>query len=83
MYLWSELISHKSSSIWINVIIFIIHSPCRFSNFEQSGLGVKISDLESCEIYSIHVVLGGAEVVLRDRGVGQHLSRGRHCPSIL
>ena len=72
-YLWCKLISHKASSVWISVlnVILILIFAGRLGNLKQSGLRVKISDLEPGEVNTIHIVLRSTEVVLGDVGVFQ------------
>ena len=68
MYLWCELISNKSSSIWINILpvflsVLLLPRAGGLGDLEEGGGGGDVPDLEPGEVDPVHVCLGRAEVI--------------------
>ena len=74
-----ELVPDKSASVGVNILnvdICLATLGRGLGYLEQSLLGVQVPDLEPGEVDAVDIVLGGAEVVLGDRGQLQHLGGG-------
>ena len=82
-YLGCELISHKSTRIWINFIVAWLYISWRLGYLEQGCIAMKIPDFESREIYLINIVLWRTKVILSDGEVFEDLSRTCHSLSVL
>ena len=68
MYLWCELISNKSSGVWIEILpiflsILLLPRAGGLCDLEEGGGGGDVADLEPREVDPIHVRLRGAEVI--------------------
>ena len=82
-YLGCELISHKSTRIWINFIVAWLYISWRLGYLEQGCIAMKIPDFESREIYLINIVLWRTKIILSDGEVFEDLSRTCHSLSVL